>query len=135
MRAAQGIVIAAMLASGWGPAAAAVTSCPPAVMDKGAVKTADGGVDPPWARHYFRLAALYDGDPKHGAALTPSEELQDDRLIQTWMLGAAQAGRSTIVCRYSGTSQTVQQSVPAGVKRCTLVTMKDGDPPPELRCE
>jgi len=132
MRAALGIAIVSVLAVPALPAAA-VTSCPPTVMDKGAVKTEDGGVDPPWARHFFRLAILYEGDPKHGAALTPAEVVDEDRLTQTWTLTGG--ATRTIVCRYSGTSQTVQLPVPPGTKRCTLVTMKDGDPPPDLRCE
>jgi hypothetical protein len=133
MRAALGILIASTLAALAGPAAAA-TSCPPSVMDKGALKTADGGVDPPWARHFFRLAILYEGDPKHGALVTPREEVSEDRLTQTWTLNGT-AGPRFVVCRYAGSSRTVQLALPAGAKRCVLVTMKDGDPPPQLRCD
>jgi len=135
MRAAQGIALASLLACFGGPAWAAGYSCPPSVMDKGAIKTAGGAVDPPWALHNFRFAQIYEGDPKQGAALTPGEELKEDKLIQTWILSHAPEGPVTLVCRYTGTRQTVHVSLPASVSRCTLVTMKAGDPPPALRCE
>jgi len=124
-------VIAAMLVSS--AAMAAPASCPPNVMDKGAIKTAEGAVDPPWALHPFRFVSVFEGDPKHGAPITPAEELLDDRLIQTWTL--APSGRAILQCRYTGTSQAVPVSLPSGVKRCILTTMKDGDPPPALHCE
>jgi hypothetical protein len=127
------IAIAAMLVTSTSMAAG--LSCPPAVMDKGAVKTADGAVDPPWALHPFRFVAVFDGDPKHGAALTPAEEVKEDRLVQIWSLAGSATGHTTLQCRYTGTSQAVHLAVPASVKRCVLITMKDGDPPPELRCE
>jgi hypothetical protein len=124
------VAIVAMLVPCTGMAAG--VSCPPTVMDKGAVKTADGAVDPPWALHPFRFVSVFDGDPKHGAAVTPAEDLKEDRLVQIW---AVTAGRTTLQCRYTGTSQAVHLPVPVGVKRCILTTMKDGDPPPALRCE
>jgi len=128
MRAIIGIT--AMLVSSTGMAAG--LNCPASVMDKGAVKTADGAVDPPWALHPFRFVSVFEGDPKHSAPITPAEDLKDDRLVQVWAL---EGGHALLQCRYTGTRQTVQLPVPAGVKRCTLTTMKDGDPPPALRCE
>lgn len=134
MRAEQGIMVAAILAGLGGPASAVGYSCPPSVMDKGAVKTADGKVDPPWALHAFRFAAFYEGDPKSGAALTPAEELKSDRLVQVWRVNT-NPGRVTVVCRYTGTSRVVQAVLPAGLRRCTVVTMNSGDPPPQLHCD
>jgi hypothetical protein len=135
MKAAQGFAIAGLLACLGGPAWAAGYSCPASVMDKGAVKSSDGRVDPPWALHNFRFAQLYEGDPKQGAALTPGEELKEDKLVQTWSLDRAPEGPVTLVCRYSGTSQTVHVALSGSIARCILVTMKSGDPPPALRCE
>ena len=135
MSIARAIACASLLAGFCMPAWAAGYSCPSNVLDKGAVKTAGGAIDPPWALHNFRFAQIYQGDPKLGSMLTPGEQLKEDKLVQTWDLDRAPDGPVTLVCRYTGTSQTVHIALSGSLARCTLVTMKSGDPPPALRCE
>ena len=116
----------------WGVAEASAYSCPPAVLDKGATQTAGGRVDPPWARHELRTASFYDGDPRVGIDLQPSEDIKLDRVVQSWDLSH---GRITVICRYRGTRQTVQALLPATVKRCRLTTLKEGVHPPDMECD
>jgi hypothetical protein len=123
--------LAAGLAVLFGPAFAAGYSCPKAVLDKGAVETARGA-DPPWARHELLTAAFFEGEPRGRGDLMPNEDIKLDRIIQTWDLSR---GRFTVVCRYRGTRQTVQAQLPAGVKRCSLITLKEGVHPPEMQCD
>ena len=110
--------------------------CPASIPDD--VSVPDGGSAQ--VEHKFRYVSFYEGDPKEQADLAPDDDGPDPgKLEQRWELTRAPGKPITMVCRYHGTERTHVETVPAGVKSCTLSGEMDEDGEvlgsPELACK
>jgi len=68
----------------------------------------------------FRYVSFFDGDPKDLADLAPEEGPDPAKLEQRWQFTRTKDRPIIMICRYHGTTQTVQKQVPASIKECRL---------------